>query len=191
MEETSFYDADALQRMGFASIGEDVCISRFARFYDPGRISLGSHSRIDDFCVLSASGGAIHIGSHVHVACYAALFGGGGIEIADFCNISSRVAVYSQSDDFSGRSLTNPTIPAAFKPGYVQEPVLLERHVLLGTASTVLPGVRMGEGSVLGAHSFAQADCEAWQIYAGCPARRIKPREKDILQLERAFLDSR
>ena len=84
---------DALELMGFAAIGDDVRLSDRASIYGASRIALGSHVRIDDFCVLSAGAGGIEIRDHVHVAVYASLMGAGRITVAAFANLSSRVAV--------------------------------------------------------------------------------------------------
>jgi galactoside O-acetyltransferase len=80
-----------LDRMGFAALGEGLRVSDKASFYGASRIELGDHTRIDDFCVLSAGTGGIQIGRHVHVAVYTSLIGAGRIELGDFCNLSSRV----------------------------------------------------------------------------------------------------
>jgi putative colanic acid biosynthesis acetyltransferase WcaF len=40
------------------------------------------------------------------------------------------------------------------------------------------PGVNVGEGAVLGLASVASRDLEAWAVYAGSPAVRIKERKK-------------
>ena len=39
-----------------------------------------------------------------------------------------------------------------------------------------MPGVTLGQGSILGANSFLKGDAEPWTIYAGNPARPIKDR---------------
>lgn len=60
--------------------------------------------------------GIIEIGSCVHIAAYSAIYGGDkGVYIYDYANLSSRVSVYSVSDDYSGNSMTNPMIPDVYK----------------------------------------------------------------------------
>lgn len=44
--------------------------------------------------------------------------------------------------------------------------------------ASVAPGVKVGEGAVLGLGSVATRDLEPWTIYAGAPARKIKSRER-------------
>lgn len=176
-----------IQAMGFAAVGANVQISEKASFYGVSGISLGSNVRIDDFCVLSAGVGGIQIGNHIHIAVYTALIGAGCIKLEDFCNLSSRVSIYSSSDDYSGASLTNPTVPDEFKQ--VQHaPVHLGKHVIVGSGSVILPGITLEEGVAVGALSLVTKNCAAFGIYAGNPARRIKDRKRDLLELEEKFL---
>ena len=125
---------DALEALGFAAVGQNVQISDRASFYGASRIHLGSHIRIDDFCVLSAGVGGIFIGNHVHIAVYSSLIGAGKISISDFGNISSRVAIYSSNDDYSGATMTNPTVPSEYT-GVVHADVFLGKHVIVGSGS--------------------------------------------------------
>lgn len=173
--------------MGFANIGEDVQISDKASFYGTSRINIGNHVRIDDFCVLSAGEGGIDIGSHIHIAVYTSLIGAGKITLKDFCNLSSRVSVYSSSDDYSGASMTNPTVPDEFKNVH-HAPVHLDRHVIVGSGSVILPGITLEEGVAVGALSLVTKNCTAFGIYAGNPARRVKERKRDLLELELTYL---
>ena len=58
---------EALDNMGFAAVGDNVQISDRASLYGVGRITIGSHVRIDDFCVLAAGASGIELGSYVHI----------------------------------------------------------------------------------------------------------------------------
>lgn len=188
MRTSSFYSPTELSGLGLGAFGHGVRISRFARIYNPGVIRVGDNVRIDDFAILSGGAG-ITIGSHVHIGAYVALYGAAGITMEDFSGISPRGSVFSESDDPSGFSLTNPTVPAAFKPTMVRGAVVFRRHAAIGANATVLPGVEMAEGSVAIAHSLVLRSCEPWTIYAGSPARKSRARERaPLLELERRFL---
>ena len=111
--ENSFYSEKELKELGFKSLGKNVLLSKKASFYGESEISLGNNIRVDDFCILS---GKITIGNHVHIGAGSYLFGGEkGISIDDFSGCSNHVCIYAASDDYSGESLTNPTIPDKFK----------------------------------------------------------------------------
>lgn len=184
------YSRDALERMGFAALGEGVQVSQLASFHGVSRIALGDNTRIDDFCVLSAGAGGIAIGRHVHVAVFCSLIGAGRITLGDYSNLSSRVAVYSSSDDYSGTLMTNPTIPGEFT-GVRHADVRVGRHVIVGAGSVILPGITLEEGVAVGALSLVNRDCSAFGIYGGQPARRLKERSRQLLEVETRFLASR
>lgn len=180
-------DPTAITRLGFRSVGENVLISDKASFYNCAGIVLGNNVRIDDFCVLSAGTGGISIGSNIHIAVYSSLIGAGQIRIDDFANISSRVSIYSSSDDYSGATMTNPMVPARFS-GVTHADVRIGRHVIIGCGSVVLPGVSLDEGAAIGALSLVTRDCAAFGIYAGTPARYVKERSRNLLALEQELL---
>jgi len=46
--------------------------------------------------------------------------------------------------------------------------------------ASVAPGVNVGEGAVLGLGSVATRNLEAWTVYAGSPAARVKDRRRVI-----------
>jgi galactoside O-acetyltransferase len=179
--------AHEIAQMGFQSVGKNVQLSNRASFYNCAQISIGDHVRIDDFCVLSAGVGGIFIGNHVHIAVYSSLIGAGEIVLSDFANISSKVSIYSSSDDYSGEWMTNPTIPAKFT-GVTHGKVFIGRHVIVGCNSVILPNIALADGVAIGALSLVNKDCAAFGIYAGSPAKRIKERSRNLLALEQAFL---
>jgi galactoside O-acetyltransferase len=69
----AFLSAEQLKQMGFTALGSDVLISEKASIYNAETISIGDHSRIDDFCVLS---GRVAIGRNVHIAMFCNVAGG-------------------------------------------------------------------------------------------------------------------
>lgn len=164
-----------------------VLLSRKASIYNPQDISIGSNVRIDDFCILS---GKIDIGNYVHISAYSALYGGGkGIYINDYVGISSRVTIYALSDDYSGACLTNPMISNEYRK-VIEGPVIIEKHVIIGSTSVVLPNVTLKEGSAFGSLSFINHDSQEYSINVGIPFKKIKNRNKDIIKLEKEFNDS-
>ena len=175
-----------IRAMGFASVGDNVRLSDKASYYNCPNIHLGNHVRVDDFCVLSAGTGGITIGNYIHIAVYSSLIGAGNITLMDYCNISSRVSIYSSNDDYSGAAMTNPTLPPAYTN--VQEAdVCIGRHVIIGSGTIVLPGINIAEGAAIGALSLVKSNCLAFGIYAGVPATFIRERERGLLAVERDF----
>ena len=183
--ENSFYSPDELQEIGFKSIGENVLISRKASIYGAQDMIIGNNGRIDDFCLLS---GKIELGNYIHISAYCAIWGGkAGVRMDDLSGLASRSAVYAKSDDYSGEHMTNPMVDEDFL-GVEEKPVEICRHVLIGSGSTVLPGVTIGTGTVVGSMSLVNKSLEPWGIYVGVPCKYIKARSQKLLDLETEFL---
>lgn len=176
-----------LVEMGFKSLGVDVKISDKASIYNCEQIEIGDNSRIDDFCVLS---GKIYIGRNVHVTPLCLIAGGfKGVFIEDFVTLAYGVKIFSQSDDYSGRTMTNSTIPKKYKSETITK-VHVERHSIIGAGSLIMPGVTLREGTSIGAMSLIRKSTDAWSIYVGNPAKKIKNRKTDLLKLEKNYLES-
>jgi len=179
---SNFLNKTEIEEIGFERYGENLLISKDAKFYNPSKISLESNIRIDDFCILSAGKGGIQISAYVHIACYTSLIGKAPIKIGKFSNLSSRVSVYSSSDDFSGNSMTNPMVPEELK-NIKSSSVLIKEHVVIGCNATILPGATLGKGTAVGAYSLVKSNCEPFHLYVGIPARKIKKRDDSFLHL--------
>lgn len=184
----SFMTPDEIAVLGFRHVGENCLLSSKASFYNCSNISIGNNVRIDDFCVLSAGKGGIDIGNYIHIAIYSSIMGDEKIILNDFSGLSSRVSVYSSSDDYGGHAMTNPMVADEFKK-VLHAPVILDKHVIIGSGSIVLPGCHIHIGSAVGALSLVTKDIPEFEIHTGMPARKIKKRNKNLLDLEQQFWD--
>ncbi|MCI5165243.1 MAG: acyltransferase [Candidatus Electrothrix sp. GM3_4] len=180
----SFYSENELVDIGFKCYGKNVCISKLCSIHNAKNISLGSNIRIDDFCVISAGEKGVKIGNYVHIAIFSSIIGAGEVVMDDFSCISSRVAIYSSNDDYSGEYLTNPLVPNNFR-NVQNGDVYIGRHVVVGSGSVLLPNIKLEQGAAIGALSLVSKDCEEFSIYAGVPAVKIKNRKKNILDKEK------
>ena len=176
---TSFYSEKELQFLGLKSYGHNVLISRKASIYDAQNISIGNNVRIDDFCILS---GRISIHSNVHISAYVALYGKFGIVLEDFTGISSKTIIYSAMDDFGGDYLVGPIHPAETTMVTGGE-VRICKYSQIGAGCIIFPNIIISEGCAIGAMSLIKSDTESWSIYGGIPAKRIRNRKKNLLDL--------
>ncbi len=180
----SFLSPEEMTLMGFKSLGRNVRISSRAAIYNADQIAIGDNSRIDDFCVLS---GRVSLGRNVHIAVFCNIAGGSeGVMLDDFAGLAYGCHVFSQSDDYSGLTLTNPTVPSQYKQE-TKKSVHIGRHCIVGTQSLVFPGVVLGEGCAVGAMSMVTRSTQEWSVYAGIPATRRKSRVRNLLELEQAY----
>ncbi|MDM1706955.1 acyltransferase [Thiopseudomonas alkaliphila] len=174
-----------LNEIGFKNLGKNVKISDKASIYNADQIEIGDNSRIDDFCVIS---GKVIIGKYVHITPMCLIAGGKlGIIMEDFCTIAYGVKVFSQSDDYSGKTMVNSLIPEKYKHEIISS-VHLKRQTIVGANSVIFPGVTLEEGCSVGAMALVNKSTQPWGIYVGNPARRVKERKQDLLALEKEFL---
>ena len=182
----SFYNQIELSKIGFNSVGKNVLISKKCSIYNPENITIGDNVRIDDFCILS---GKICLGNYIHIAASSVLFGGiEGIIIKDYSCLSSRCAIYAITDDYSGNYMTNPMVPDKFR-NVVYKEVIIGKHVVIGSGSTVLPGVHIADGVSIGSMTLVNKDLNEIAIYVGVPAKKLKDRSRNIFNLENKLLN--
>jgi galactoside O-acetyltransferase len=180
----SFLNQEQLDDLGFKSLGKNVLISDKCSIYNAKNISIDNNTRIDDFAILSAGEGGFDIGKYVHIACFASIIGQGKVIIKDYSGISSRVSIYSSSDNYDGEYMTNPCLPKNVM-NTIHKDVIIGKHVVVGSGSTVLPGVVLDDGCAVGAMSLVNKSIEGQYVIAGVPAKIIKPRKLNIFKLEK------
>ena len=95
-------------------------------------------------------------------------FGRGGISIGNDVFIGPKVNLITINHD------VNPDNRSAT----YGRPIVIEDKVWIGINSTILPGVRIGYGAIVGAGSVVTRDVPAMTVVAGNPARIIKTIEK-------------
>jgi acetyltransferase-like isoleucine patch superfamily enzyme len=110
-----------------------------------GRVTIGSSSHVDQFCVL---------------------YGQGGLWVGNNCGIASAVVIYTQSNQDSTRDGSPVTMqPTAYAP------VSIEDGAWIGTHVSILPGVVIGEGSTVGAGAVVLRSIPAHVTAYGVPAK--------------------
>jgi len=105
----------------------------------------------------------LSLGQHTDIGAFTYINAKYGVTIAEEVQIGSHCSVYSFStiDDKAA-------------------PVVLERNCRIGTHSTVMPGVTIGENATVGAHSFVNCDIPANSIACGVPARVVKRKGAEV-----------
>jgi acetyltransferase-like isoleucine patch superfamily enzyme len=186
---SDFYSDDELKLFKFKSLGKNVKIKKNASIYFVENITIKDNVRIDDYTVIVASNNSTTIGNYVHIASNCYIAASEGLEMGDFSGLAPGVNIFTGSDDYSGKMLTNPTVDRKYIGGKSGD-VVLGRHVIIGSNSVILPGVHIGEGSSVGALSLVTKSLESWGIYFGAPVKKIKSRSKKLLELEREFINN-
>jgi hypothetical protein len=118
--------------------GKDVRIAASAVIKYPDLVSIGDHVAIDGFCYVTT---AMEIGDYVHISPFCSIIGGRTAKcvLEDFSGLAAGCRIICGSDDYSGSGLTNPTVPAAYRADLHFDPVILEKHSLLGKIALFTP----------------------------------------------------
>lgn len=93
------------------------------------------------------------------------------IIIGNYCMLAENVTIRDQDHALS--DLSKPIK----SQGFIINPVVLEDDVWVGAGTTILRGVRIGKGSVIGANSVVNIPIPPYSIAAGVPAKVIKRRD--------------
>ncbi len=143
------------------------------------RLGMGAHSSVHLGLRLYTRGGIV-IGRNTVIDHHCSLDGRGHITIGNNVNLAPETMILTGSHDPDSKE----TFDAYLKP------VIIEDYVWIATRAIVLPGVRLGQGAIVGAGSVVTKDVEAGWIVAGNPARPIRKREGPqsyTLEWERLF----
>jgi acetyltransferase-like isoleucine patch superfamily enzyme len=114
----------------------------------------------------------IEIGHNTHFAPYCVLYGWGGLRIGNYCNIAAHCVFATIGHDPIIREKPMATAPA------VKGPITLVEDVWLGANVTVTSNVTIERGCIIGANAVVNRSTDAFGLYCGVPARRIRDRRK-------------
>lgn len=177
-----------------AGLGRDAFVARGACLEQPGRIHIGPSARVEhgavlranseqpaalrlgrgasvkEYAVVNANGGRIEIGAASWIGPHCVLYGNGGITIGAGVLIAAHTTISSVSHEH-GRT----DVPITDQ-GLTLAPVIIEDDVWIGLNCTIVPGVRIGRGCVIGAGAVVNRDLPAFSIAVGVPARVVGSR---------------
>jgi len=127
--------------------------------------------------------GNVKVGKHTWIGPFTLLDGSGGLEIGNYCSISSGVQIY-----------THDTVKWALTGGkaeYERAPVKIGNCCYIGSQTVIAKGVTIGNHSVIGACSLIHRDVEAYSIVANVPARVIGKVVIDGAKVEYSFFQAK
>lgn len=150
-----------------------ICRHVDIRITSGGVLKIGNHTTIADytFIQLTRPSPNVSIGDHTVVGrnCVIAskteLVIGNYVLIGPYCQINDHSHGMSRSDLIINQKA-------------ILSPVRIKDDVWLGAGVRVLPGVTLGEGSIIGAGSIVTRNIPDYEIWAGNPARFIRVREE-------------
>jgi acetyltransferase-like isoleucine patch superfamily enzyme len=154
-------------------IGPLSTFQRGIRDGQRGSITIGPGCQLQYAAVLFAYGGTIVLGRNVFCGPFSVIYGHGGVEIGDDTLVSMHCRILSSEHRIPAPGTRIRSQPDLLKPTRVG------RDAWLGAGVTVLGGVSVGEGCVVGAGSVVTKDLPPRTIAYGVPARVVGYRKAD------------
>ena len=106
------------------------------------------------------------------------IYFGKNVFVNSACTFMDRGGIYIDDDVFIGPKVNLITINHDINPynrnTTICKPIHIEKRVWIGVAATILPGVRIGENSIIGANAVVTKDVPSNTIVGGNPAKVIK-----------------
>jgi len=182
----------------FGKIGQGVVFGRNITIRHPQKISIGDNSFIDENVVLDAKGKnnlGVVIGKNVIIGRNTILScKEGSIFLDDYCNISANCSLLSETEIRVGKysflagrcylvaggnhSFDRTDIPIMFQPSLDKGGISIGEDVWLGASVTVLDGVSIGRGTIIGAGAVVNESFPEYSIAVGIPAKKVKDRKE-------------
>ena len=191
-----------LRRMAYPTlcgqVGRGVVFGRNITLRHPHKIRLGDRTVIDDETVLDAKGrsnGGLTIGRNVYIGRGAILScKEGSIEVGDYCNISARCTLLSETRVRLGRycflagncylvaggnhSLERLDLPIMLQPSLSKGGIDIGEDVWLGAGVIILDGVTIGRGTVVGAGTVVDHSLPEYSVVTSSRVKKIWDRRQ-------------
>jgi len=135
-----------------------------------GPLEIGSSAELYDGGFFHVQKGSITVGANCSFGPYVTVFGGGGVVIGNGCRIANHTMIVSSSHAYKDRART------IIEQGSILAPVKIGDDVWLGGHSSILYGVEIGTGAVVGANSVVRENVPPYTVVAGIPAKIIGER---------------
>lgn len=152
-------------------LGKNVIFERGVLVFHPENIEIGNNVYVGHNTILKGYyKNLMKIGDHTWIGQSCFLHSAGGLTIGKAVGIGPNVMILTSQHHPSGRDL-----PVLFSPVKLAEVILMD-GCDIGSRSTILPGVTIGEGAIVGAGSVVTKSVPDYEVWAGVPAKRIKKR---------------
>lgn len=130
------------------------------------KFSLGNYSVVESFCCINNAVGDVIIGNHTRVGIHNTIIG--PVKIGNHVNLAQGITVTALNHNFSD---PNKRID---EQGISTTPVTIGDDIWIGANAVILPGVTIGNHSVIAAGAVVTKDVPPHSLAAGVPAKIIK-----------------
>ncbi|MDR0866391.1 MAG: acyltransferase [Candidatus Symbiothrix sp.] len=168
----------------FLKVGKKFRLSYFVRLISGARyIQIGDYFncfpglRMEAIKLDNSEAPVLTIGNHVSFNHNCQINCVNKIVIQDGVLLASNVFI---TDHFHGRMiLSDLNIRPSLREIYSKGPVIIEENVWIGQNVSVMPNVKIGRGSVIGANSVVTCDIPPYSVAGGTPAILIHTRQNN------------
>jgi acetyltransferase-like isoleucine patch superfamily enzyme len=179
--KNEIYKLDGLEFMGKNLIEKLKFCGEGVRLYPLCKIIRAENAELDNNCqifdyVFIDAGKSLKIGKFSSLTWYVLIEGGAKTKIGDRVFLGPGTKLLTSTYKISG-FYTVEHLPEGCQETEYGD-IEIDDDAYLGANSTVMPGVTIGEGAVVGSNSLVTKDLEPWTIYVGTPCKPIGKREK-------------
>jgi acetyltransferase-like isoleucine patch superfamily enzyme len=135
-----------------------------------GQVSIGENTKIRPHVLLDGRHGSISIGSNSSINDNCVIYGMGGLVIGNDVRIAAHTVIVSGNHNFD-----DPDTPIRLQ-GVTFAPISVGDDTWIAANVTILAGVEIGNGCVVGAGAVVTKSLPAYSIAVGNPARIIRKR---------------
>lgn len=151
------------------------------RLYPLCKMIHAENAELDNDCkivdnVWIDAGKSLKIGKNTIITWYVLIEGGASTYIGDRVFIGPGTKILTGTYEFQGVYTCEFLPDDCHKVNFAD--VRIEDDAYLGANCTVMPGVTIGEGALVGANAFVNKDLEPWGIYVGAPCKKVGERKK-------------
>ena len=130
------------------------------------KFSLGDNSVIESFCCINNAVGDVIIGDHTRVGLHNTVIG--PVKIGSHVNLAQGITVTALNHNFADKDRKID------EQGISTVPVTIGDDIWIGANAVILPGVTIGNHSVVAAGAVVTKDVPPHSLVAGVPAKIIK-----------------
>lgn len=130
------------------------------------KFSLGDYSVIESFACINNAVGDVIIGNYTRIGLHNTIIG--PVTIGHHVNLAQGITVTALNHKFK-----NPDIRID-EQGVSTKPVVIGNDIWVGANAVILPGVTIGDHSVIAAGAIVTKDAPPHSLVAGVPAKIIK-----------------
>ena len=142
------------------------------------------NTRVSNSSVLFARD-RLDVGDHVFIGHFSVLDATFGLSIGEGCQIGFFTGVFTHSSHAAIRLYGRSYVDVPDKQAYYTAPVVIGAYSSIGAHATLLPGTRLGKGSLVSAYSLVQGEFPDYAILAGQPAKIVGDTRRKDAQLLR------